>query len=234
MQSINEKAYSLLEQVLVLMEMFGLPLSIAAWITVFLGSIGMGLVLRKYSLRGNLNIAIIVGVISLAAHLADYIITLRISPDLSLEANPLWRNIIDAFGLGIAKWYGLTGKIMLAILSFEFYAYYLLFREGLFPETVATIVSFFRKFGASKKGRRLNMESILNYFSFMFALLGPFYFYIALLNSLIDSPAYLLFPAAPLALIIYLIFLSLFYFILNYRAFRRTVIAPGTLNRYSG
>ncbi|MCP3954290.1 MAG: hypothetical protein GY697_19040 [Desulfobacterales bacterium] len=230
-QSINEKAYSLLEQVLVLMEKFGLPLSIAAWITVFLGSIGMGFVLRKYSLHGNRNIALIVGVITLVAHLADYIITLKISPDLSFEANPLWRNIIDAFGLDIAKWYGLTGKILLAILSFEFYAYYLLHRKKLFPDTADNIVSFFCKFGSNKKDKGPNLVTVVNFFSFLFALLGPFYFYIALLNSFTDSPAYFLFPAAPIALIFYLVSLSLVYFFLNYRAFRQALITSITVNK---
>jgi hypothetical protein len=223
MRTINENAYTLMEKTLELMELFGLPLSILAWMTVFVGSITMGLVLRRHPFGGKVTAAIGVGVISLLAHLTDYIVTLQITPDLSLEANPLWRNIIDQWGLAVAKWYGLTGKAMLAILSFEFYAYYLLQRERLFPETANSLSSFFRNYGKSKTGAKINIGSIVNYFSFMFALLGPFYFYIAFLNSFSDSRHYLSLPAAPIVLLVYLIILSLSYFILNYRAFQKTM-----------
>jgi len=224
MHSINENAYILMEKTLELMEVFGLPLSILAWVTVFIGSIIMGIVLRKHPFRGKVNAAIIVGVVSLLAHLSDYIVTLQITPDLSLEANPLWRNVVDDLGLSIAKWYGLTGKLMLAILSFEFYAYYLLKRERLFPERAENLSSFIRKFGKSETGAKINFGSMANYFSFMFAMLGPFYFYVALLNGFSNSPLYLSLPAAPIGLLIYLISLYFLYFILNYRAFRKTKI----------
>jgi hypothetical protein len=231
MLKINENAYYLLEQILELMEVFGLPLSIIAWMTVFLGSIAMGVVLSKFSLLGNIHAAIWVGAISLTAHLADYFVTLEITPDLALEANPLWRNVIDGYGLGIAKWYGLTGKIMLAILSFEFYAYYLLQREKLFPEKTTGFLSFFRQFGANKTRRSPNLASIFNYFSFMFSLLGAFYFYIAMLNSLVDSHLYLFFPAAPIALLVYLLVISLSYFLLNYRKFRQLTVRNGKFKK---
>ncbi len=192
-----------------------------AWITVFAGSIGMLLVLRKYSLSGKLKIPLIIGLTTLIAHLADYYITLKVSPDLSLEANPLWRNIIDSFGLNIAKWYGLTGKILLSILSFEFFAFYLIKQKSMFPEVASNIISFYQQFGKTQTTRKLNVECILNYFSFMFALLGPFYYYIALLNS--DSLFQNLLPAVPLMLILYLCALTILYFILNYSAFKKLI-----------
>jgi hypothetical protein len=55
--------------------------------------------------------ASLVGSMALAGNLAAYFVTVRHSPDLALEANPLWRNVLDHFGLRIAKWYGLSGKV---------------------------------------------------------------------------------------------------------------------------
>ena len=222
MQYINELIYGLFDRVLHLPGSFGLPLGVLAWAVVFMGSLGMGVVLWKQPLHGKLKGPLVIGILSLAAHLADYFVTLWVSPDLSLEANPLWRHIIHAYGLTAAKWYGLTGKILLAILSVEFYAYYLLHRRRLFPDAAADMTAFFRTFGARNAGRGVHVEGMVNYFSFMFALLGPFYFYIALLNALVDTSIYLYLPAAPLALLFYLMFLSWFYFVLNYREFRRS------------
>ncbi len=214
MHKLNDISYAFLEKVMHFFELFGLPLSLLAWITVFVGSIGMLIVLRKYSLNEKIKIPIIVGLLTLIAHLADYYITLKVSPDLSLEANPLWRNITDSFGLNIAKWYGLTGKIFLSILSFQFFTFYLIKRDLLFPEEASNILSFYQQFGRRTLDRKFNLENMLNYFSFMFALLGPFYFYIALLNS--NSIYQTIIPAAPLMLVLYLFALTILYFILNY------------------
>ena len=220
MRRLNDTAYAFLEKVMQFFELFGLPLSIVAWITVFAGSIGMLLVLRKHSLNEKIKLPLIIGLATLIAHFADYYITLKVSPDLSLEANPLWRNMIDSFGLNIAKWYGLTGKIFLSILSFEFFAFYMIKRKSMFPVAASNIVSFYQQFGKTQTIRKINVECIINYFSFMFALLGPFYFYVALLNS--DSLFQDVLPAAPIVLIFYLFSLTILYFMLNYLAFKKS------------
>lgn len=95
--------YDWMEKAFALVERLGLPLAIAAWATVFLAAIGLAVVLRGRSLRGVLVPALIVGVVGLAAHLLDYFVTLRISPDLAMEANPIWRIALDHFGLRLAS-----------------------------------------------------------------------------------------------------------------------------------
>ena len=219
---MNEFFYILLEQVSRLVERCGLWLSILAWVTVFVGAVAMGIVLSRHSLKGKIKIALAVGSLALAAHLADYFVTLKITPDLSLENNPLWRMVVEDLGLGIARIYGLTGKILLSVLSFEFFAFYLIGRSRLFPESAGGFISFCSQFGKAGTKQTFNLEPVFNLFAFMFALLGPFYFYIALLNCLIESFFYTLLPAPPLMLILYMTALIGLYFLLNYSAFKKT------------
>jgi len=140
--SLNEIVYQTLYQLFDLVTIFGTPLSILAWVTVFAGSVGMVFVLRMHHMKGKWKASCAVGSIALAAHLLDYYVTLKVSPDLSLEANPLWCIVVDKMGLKVALWYGLTGKIMLAVLSFEFFAYYLIHRESLLPNNANNFLSF--------------------------------------------------------------------------------------------
>lgn len=63
----------------------------------------MGILLGRFSLRKVWVPSLIVGAISLAAHLFDYYVTLRLSPALAQEANPIWRIVVDNFGIDIAK-----------------------------------------------------------------------------------------------------------------------------------
>ena len=137
------------------------------------------------------------------------------------EINPIWRIIIDNYGLQMAKIYGLTGKILLSILSFEFFAYYLIQRERLLPENRSSFFSFWGRFG-SLKGKRstARFSNMANLFSFVFALLGPFYFYVALMNSMINDLLYSRFPPMSIMLLIYLAIAIIAYFVMTYRAFR--------------
>lgn len=217
---MNDFFYVLFAQVSRLVEGCGTSLSILAWTAVFAGAVAMGIVLSRHSLKGKLKAAGVVGLLSLAAHLSDYFVTLKITPDLALESNPLWRMMVDGFGLGVAGFYGLSGKILLAVLSFEFFAYYLIGRSRLFPEAAAGFLAFCRRFGGTGTQRRFNFEPVFNLFAFMFAWLGPFYFYIALLNGLIESPFYTRLPAAPLMLLLYLVLLVWLYFVSNYIAYK--------------
>lgn len=221
MKNLNERVYEVLGWAFEVVEKIGLPIAVLAWLTVFVSSVAMVYVLRRSgSLRGVLMPGIVVGIASLVAHLLDYAVTLHITPTLSLEANPIWRIVIDEFSLPVAKFYGLSGKVLLSILSFELYAFYLLQRVGLFPESASGFLSFWQGFGSrNPSAHSFSWSNSANFFAFAFALLGPFFFYVALLNSLIDNPIYLLFPALPIALSLYLIVVVLFYFILTYRAY---------------
>ena len=213
--------YKTLYQLFDLVAIMGLPLSILAWITVFSGSIGMVFVLRMHSMKGKWKSSFVVGSIVLGAHLLDYYMTLKVSPDLFLEANPLWCIVVNKMGLKIALWYGLTGKIMLAVLSFEFFAYYLIHRESLFPKNANSFLSFYQDFGKEISSKRLNLSAMLNFFAFLFSLIGIFCFYISLLNSITDENLYLLMPSMPLMLFAYLFVLVLAYFGGNYWLFKK-------------
>ena len=222
MEALNARFNTLLDRAFDLIEPLGPTVAIAAWMTVFGGSIGLGVVLRSYPLRRVRLPAVAVGAVSLVAHLLDYAVTLRISPDLGAEANPVWRIVIERWGLGTAKAYGLSGKILLAILSFEFFAFYLLQRGALFPDRAMGFFDFWRRFGKpAGPDRLISWRRMANFFAFSFAWLGPFYFYVALLNSLADSPAYDLLPAMPVVLVAYVALLTSTYLGLTYRAFKR-------------
>lgn len=222
MSDFNELTYRVLENLFVHVEKLGLPLVIIAWMSVFLGFLGMIFVLQKHSMAGKWRASLIVGGVALFAHLLDYFITIRLCPTLSTEANPIWNIVVVKMGLGIAKWYGFTGKVLLSFLSFQFFAFYLIQRERLLPKEAKGLMDFWNKYGREEKGKKLvRFGNIINFFSFLFALSGPFYFYIVLLNSITDEKLYMRLPSMPVAGFIYLIILTLFYLLGNYWEFRK-------------
>jgi hypothetical protein len=224
MIAFNKIVYDALYQLFDIITRLGLPLSILSWLLVFLGSIGMAFVLRRHSMKGKWKLSLMVGGMTLAAHILDYYVTLKISPDLSFEANPLWSIVVQKMGLNVAKWYGLTGKILIGVLSFEFFAYYLIHRKSLMPKKADSFLSFCQNFGRGKGSKRLNFKTMLNFFSFLFSLVGLFCFYIAFLNSITDEGLYLLLPSMPLMLLVYLSVLIGVYFLSNYRSFKDNLI----------
>src|SRR5437868_4342547 len=123
----------LLIRLLAWVESWGVWLSWLAWATVFFGALMMWRATRNVRGKQVWTAAFVVTVLAITAHMADYVITLRRSPDLALELNPLWRNIVLHYGLGVAKWYGLTGKLLVSILSGQMTAFYLGNRSRLFP-----------------------------------------------------------------------------------------------------
>ena len=181
----------------------------------------MAIVLRPARTRSVWLPAFVVGITALTAHVLDFAVTLRMSPDLEAEANPIWRIVIDNWGLSVAKLYGFTGKVLLSILSFELFAYYLGQRECLFPDRAERFSIFWRHFGAGYPSGLVQWQNLASFFAYSFSLLGPFFFYVALLNSLSNSTLYLRFPSMPMALAGYLAALAVSYFVVTYRAFRR-------------
>ncbi len=218
MASWNARVYEVLDRAYGAVEPLGLPLAAAAWVVVAASVVALAAVLVRTDLRGAWAPALGVGVAALAAHVLDYAVTLHMSPDLAAEGNPIWRIVIDRFGVGVAKVYGLSGKILLAVLSFELYAWYGVERPRLFPDRATGIVDFWRGFGADAPARWM---PVAHFASFAFAALGPFFFYVALLNSQVESAAYLSMPPMPLVLAAYLAGVVGAYFGITYRAFRR-------------
>jgi len=158
--------------------------------------------------------SMVVGAIALSAHLLDYFVTLAISPTLELEANPLWRIAIAGLGLPYAKAYAFTGKVLLSVLSAEFFAWYLAVRQR--PEPDGEAVS-----GASFLSiRRPRFARMTPFFAFSFALFGGYFFYITAYNWLgyLESPWYPRLPSPPLAIALYFAGVGVAYWSVRFRA----------------
>jgi hypothetical protein len=222
MSGFNERTYQFLEAIFLHVEKVGWTLVILPWCSVFFGFIAMVFVLKRHSMKGRWLPSFIVGFIALAGHLLDYFVTIRLCPTLSAEANPIWNVVVEKLGLTVAKWYGFTGKVLLSFLSFQFFAYFLIQREKLLPEGTKSFIDFWNQFGM-RKGKKalLRFGNLINFFSFLFALSGPFYFYITVLNSISSEELYLRLPSMPVAGLGYLIILVLVYLFGNYWAFKK-------------
>jgi hypothetical protein len=211
---------ALLEWSFAMTQRLGLPLSVMAWLTVFGASLLMGRVLSKLAWRSVAPRAAVVGGLALSAHLLDYFVTLHITPDLSLEANPLWRLVIDGLGLGVAKAYGLTGKLLLSVLSFQLFAWHLVHRATLFPRGALTFGDFVRRLGADAP----RLGNVRSFFAFSFAWFGPYFFYITAMNLTGElAPAwYGALPSPPVAILGYFVGVTGAYFATMWRAARRS------------
>ncbi len=215
-------ADELLFRLLALLERLGVWLAVVAWLAVALGAAAMAYVLRKEE-RKTWRSACLVGLLALAANLADYFVTLRQSPDLTLEANPLWRNVVDHFGLRVAKWYGLSGKVFVSVLAAQMFAFYLSRRATIFPAQADSLLQFLMRMGSCTRTHRERLVGLFAIFAFFFAWINAFYFYIACTNSLDDPNALQKLPSISAALLIFVTTLAIAFSLTTYRAFRRSV-----------
>jgi hypothetical protein len=205
------------------LERLGVWLSIVAWLTIVLGIAAMAYALRKESVS-IWRRASLAGILALAANLADYFVTLQRSPDLTFEANPLWRNVVDHFGLRIAKWYGLTGKIFVSVLAAQMFAFYLSRREIIYPAQARSLLHFLTRMGSRARTFRERLLGLFTIFAFFFAWVNVFYFYIAYTNSL-DNPEMLeKLPSVPVSILALIAMLAIAFSLMTYRAFRRSMI----------
>ncbi len=200
----------------------GLWLSIVAWFTVAGGAIVMFLPLRKVKRKSILISGAIVAAVVLAGNLADYFVTLHRSPDLALEANPLWRNVVDQLGLGIAKWYGLTGKIFVSILAGQMFAFYLANRERLFPVRAGTLREFLMRMGERSGNLRERFLALFTMFAFLFAFVQFLYFYIAGLNWITDADLLACFPPISLTVVCFVGLVFLAFVTITFQAYRNS------------
>lgn len=219
---VEEKLLRLLKTI----EGLGGWLSVLAWLTVAGGAIAMAFVLRHEKRRAVWTTAAIVGIIALSANLIDYFVTLHRSPDLGLEANPLWRNVVDHFGLVVAKWYGLTGKILVSIIAGQMFAFYLSNQKRLFPVSARSFPEFILRLGNSSKTLRQRLVALCAMFAFFFAGIQFLYFYIAYLNWFADSASHTQYLSVPAAILILIIFLVITFAIVTYRSFRASIYQP--------
>lgn len=228
---------ALLDESFALVAKLGVPLAVAAWLSVFGGAVGLGLILRRVDTRGVWPAALGVGVAGLLAHLLDYFFTLKITPDLSMEANPIWRVVIDTFGLSFARVYGLTGKLLLSVVSTQLFAWHLSHRASLFPPDAKTFGEFVSQLGRGAPGLG-NIPSLsgrctsaplrgaagrlASFFAFAFALFGPYFFYITFMNVMgaSTSDLYEQLPSPPVAILVYFVGVTAAYFGSMWRAFK--------------
>ena len=215
-------------------ERWGVWLSWLAWLTVFLGAIAMGWALRRERSRAAWRAAAIIASLALVAHVTDYLVTLHRSPDLALEANPLWRNIVQHYGLTVAKWYGLTGKILVSIIAGEMAAFYVAQRRRLYPLQADGFAGFLRGLGARSRTLPDRLAALFTLFCFFFAGLSFFYFYVAFQNWAIDPAVLDRLPSVTVAVLSYVLTLCLAFLVLTFRAFRveaRSQAATGEIGR---
>ncbi|HUK87854.1 MAG TPA: hypothetical protein VLT85_09335 [Terriglobales bacterium] len=208
-------------RLMALVERLGVGLSWLAWITVAAGALLMAWVLRQERRRAIWVPALAMGLLALAANLADYFVTLHRSPDLALEANPLWRLVVDRYGIGVARWYGLTGKVWVSILAAEMAAYYLAHRHRLFPHQAGSLGHFVLQLGSRSRTRGERLSALFTVFAFFFAGLNLLYFYIACTNWLQDPEWLDRLPSAPVAVMLFVAGLALAFALLTWRAFQR-------------
>jgi hypothetical protein len=209
-------------RLLALLEHFGVWLAVVAWLAVAVGVAAMAYVLRNEEAT-IWRSASLVGLLALAANLADYFVTLRQSPDLTLEANPLWRSIVDHFGLRIAEWYGLTGKLFVSVLAAQMFAFYLSRRGAIYPTQACSLLHFLMQMGSHARTFRERLLGLFTIFAFFFAWVNIFYFYIAYTNSLDDPDMLEKLPSVPVSILILVAMLAIAFSLTTYRAFRRSV-----------
>lgn len=200
----------------------GLPLALLAWGVVVGAVIGMGFVLRRRSMRGRWLPSLAIGMLGVLGHGADILVTVKVSPDLSLEANPMWRAVVDRLGLPFAMFYGFSGQVFVCILSVQLFAFYLIERESLFPAEANGPLEFIRGFGANLPRRfGVSGQTTVSFFAFLFPMLGPYFLYVAFLNSMVrDEERYARWPSVNVAVCVWLAFIGVAWFAENYRAFR--------------
>ena len=217
-------------RLLALLERLGVWLSVVAWLAIALGVAAMAYVLRNERVS-IWRRASLVGILALAANLADYFVTLQRSPDLTFEANPLWRNVVDHFGLRIAKWYGLSGKIFVSVLAAQMFAFYLSRRETIYPSQARSLLHFLMRMGSRARTFRERLLGLFTIFAFFFAWVNVFYFYIAYMNSLDDPGMLEKLPSVPVSILILVALLAIAFSLTTYRAFRLSMVQKRNVSR---
>jgi len=208
-------------RLLSMLEGLGLWPSVVAWLVVAGGCAIMTVVLRHERSNRVWVPAAIVGTLALAANLTDYFVTLALSPDLASEANPLWRNVAAGWGLRVAKWYGLTGKILVSCLAGQMFAFFLANLPRLYPSRADSLGEFLRRMGDRSKTRRDRVLALFTLFAFFFSGIQLLYFYIAFLNWLDGALLLDRLPSVPSAILLLLLAISAAFALVSYRAFLR-------------
>ena len=215
----------------------GLPLAVFAWFFVVAAVIAMTAYLSSHGRRDLWKPGLVVGGLSALGYGTDISVTLWVAPDLALEGNRMWLAIVNGFGLQVAIAYGLTAQFCVILLSGQLYAWYRLVRERLWPAKASSLVAFVRGLGGqSSRKFGVAIEPLLVLGAFSFALLGPFFAYIAWRNAFVVSDvarhAGMLRPLP--AALIWLMLVFAGFFAGNWRDYRkRRLVAQRDSNNFS-
>jgi len=203
---------------------YGLHLAVAAWLTLAVASLGLGALLWRCELGGSeRRWALGVGALALGCHLPDLLFSLGASHQLTQEASALWVAVFSALGHPAAVAYGVTGKLMLALVSYELFALYLVQRRGLFPsaDTPASFRAFWAAYGA---GPGLGPQRLLSWFSlfaFLFPLVAPVMLYLSVLNAAADSALGPLLLPWPIASVLWVALVAVAWAVVTWKAWLR-------------
>ncbi len=193
----------------------GMPLSVLAWLALLAAVLAMHRRLSNEDTEPHRAVAGMVGGLALISHLVDGIVTLTVTPTLSMETSVLWVAIIDRLGEQAAMLYGLTGKALIVALSYQLFLWYRIQRRRLFPpKGDRSLVSFARAFGGTR------LENLGNFLSFTVPLLSPLMLYVVLLNTAESSALLARLPPLPAVVLAWLVLLTVGYFQHSHRAWR--------------
>ena len=201
-------------------EQFGIAPALLAWAVCVFAVVAMTFALH-HERRVAVHLAGAgVGAIALAANLLDYFVTLSASPELALEANPLYGGMVAAYGVETAKLYALSGKIMVSILAGQMFAFYLSNIERLYPKRARTIVEFAFGMGNRARNTRERWVALFTLFAFLFAGIQPLYFYIAFLNGIQDLALLARLPSATTAIAVTIVIVYAAFLVMTFGAYR--------------
>ncbi len=202
----------------------GLPLAVLSWLVVAATALGLGLLLRSCEQRpGERRLAVGVGLVALVCHLQDIGFTLVVTPDLAMEANPIWRAVLGAWGREPAILYGLSGKLLLSLVSYQLFALYLVQRRGLFPHasTPLDFRSFWAAYGAGEGLGPRRLLSWASLFAFVFPLVSPLMLYVTVLNTTEHPTLLRVLPPWPLVCLLWVTGVAVSWAWITWRAWLR-------------
>jgi hypothetical protein len=140
---------------------------------------------------------------ALVANLLDYWTTIRFSPDLALENNPVWNQSMQTFGLEFALWSGLLAKLGLSLLAgicFTFFA------------SSASLVAPYLVLRTRHDSLppRAQCRALLTVIAFYFACMNFLCLYVAFANSLVENlPAISVLPPLPAVIVVFIVLITI-------------------------
>jgi len=188
-------------------------LALLTWALLLAGVLLLARWLRTQDTQPHRRVAGLIGGLALLSHLLDFGAILALDPGLIDNSSPLWLAVRDHLGAPTALIYGLTGKLLIALLSHQLYLTYRLQRVALFPTArITSHRDFYQAFGGT------HTANLLNLLSFTVPLLSPLLLCVLALE-LTESHNWLsVQPTLPSVVVGWLLLLPVLYFQVSHRA----------------